>query len=156
MPNWKKLITSGSNASLASLNVSNAITGSALTISGNAGIGTASPSSKFEVSDSSSSTNLRITTTAGTGNRYSQLQFMDGSTQNSQVYQNHNDGNYIIRNNTANGSIILLTNDTANTLTFDSTGKVGIGTSPSHALQVEGTITGSRLVLPVGTDLWAT
>ena len=35
MPNWKKLITSGSNASLASLNVSSAITGSALTISGN-------------------------------------------------------------------------------------------------------------------------
>ena len=35
MPNWKKLITSGSNASLASLNVTNAITGSALTISGN-------------------------------------------------------------------------------------------------------------------------
>jgi len=40
---------------------------------------------------------------------------------------------------------------------YVSGSKVGIGTTnPQYTLQVEGIITGSRMVLPVGTNLWAT
>jgi len=55
MPNWKKVITSGSDASLNSLNVSNDLTGSDalitndLNVSGNIGIGTAIPSAKLDI-----------------------------------------------------------------------------------------------------------
>jgi hypothetical protein len=80
---------------------------------------------------SSSSTVYKIINTLGSGNRYSQLQFFDGVTQKAQIYQNLNDGNISIRNNTASGSIVLLTNDTANTMILDASGNLGLGVTPS-------------------------
>ena len=53
MPNWKKLIVSGSDATLSNLDVTNSVTASNVTISGNAGIGTASPDSLLHLNAAS-------------------------------------------------------------------------------------------------------
>lgn len=99
-----------------------ATTALAITATQNVGIGTSSPSQKLTVSDSATSTVLSVVNTAGSGNRYSQVQFFDSATQKAQIYQNHNDGNMTIRNNTASGGITFLTNDTTYSAALDASG----------------------------------
>lgn len=111
MPNWKKLITSGSNASLASLHI---VTGSsnALVIEGSGSI-------IFDVQGS-------------LGQLFSITDSLTGT---------------LFSVNDISGIPILTVED-------DNT--VEMGTFGSPELIVSQSVKPSRLVLPVGTDLWAT
>ena len=71
MPNWKKLIVSGSDANLNSLNITTDLTGSNalitndLDVLGNVGIGTTSPGKLLEVKSSTAyNSTVRLSTTA--------------------------------------------------------------------------------------------
>ena len=61
------------------------------------------------ISTSSTLTYFNIINTAGSGNRYSAISLKDSSTQNALFYQNHNDGNILLRNDTVGGGIGLYT-----------------------------------------------
>jgi len=61
------------------------------------------------ISTSSTLTYFNIINTAGSGNRYSAISLKDSSTQNALFYQNHNDGNVLLRNDTVGGAIGLYT-----------------------------------------------
>ena len=118
MPNWKKVITSGSDASLNSLNVSNDITGSDalitndLKVSGNIGIGTATPSEKLEV---------------------------EGNVQaDTLIATDLNDGYVPYAMNSANGL--------QDSSIYNDGGDIGIGTnSPSTKLEVAGNILANNI-----------
>ena len=111
MPNWKKVITSGSNASLSSLTIT---TGSsnALSVQG-------SGSTVFDVQGS-------------LGQLFSVTDNLTGT---------------LFSVNDISGIPILR---------VDSDDTVKMGTFGSEELIVSQSVKPSRLVLPVGTDLWAT
>ena len=69
MPNWKKVLVSGSNAHLNQVTSSGGITtdgdltvGGDSTVDGDLGIGTTSPARKLEIKDTSSNVGIRLTT----------------------------------------------------------------------------------------------
>lgn len=61
------------------------------------------------ISTSNTLTYFNIINTAESGNRYSAISLKDSSTQNALFYQNHNDGNVLLRNDTVGGGIGLYT-----------------------------------------------
>ena len=83
MPNWKKLIVSGSDANLNSLNITTDLTGSNalitndLDVLGNVGIGTTSP--EVDLHLSGTSTSFSITDTNITNTSYDTLRFYAAS-----------------------------------------------------------------------------
>jgi len=124
MPNWKKLIVSGSDATLNSLNVTTSLTGSSATFSGNVGIGTTSPTHKLHVVDSEQCPSLFESTVAGGG-----IALMDSTTtDDSQVGIGAFGDNLCFR---AGGS-------TAGNMRLLANGDFGIGTtSPTNKLHID-------------------
>ena len=130
MPNWKKVITSGSDATLNTLEITS---GSAadLTVTGNVGIGTTSPTGRngfsgekvFEVYNASSYASINVT---GNGSIFGTL-----GAQSSGV-------------DLRSSSVLRLYTNNSTRMTIDTSGNVGIGTtSPGEKLEVAGNIKAS-------------
>lgn len=171
MPNWKKLITSGSDASLASLTVTNAINAQSFT--GSIGIGDSDTlsvgsqifypqgSNGFSVNEDFDPSNNSLQTayhfTSGTGRETVAFtlartgQFTDGFG----IYGTSGNNTFVMFGEQSNTSFEWRRSVGIQPLDLDG-GTLLARLNNTGSLTVSGTISGSRLVLPVGTDLWAT
>jgi hypothetical protein len=130
MPNWKKVITSGSDAQLNSLYVTNAITASSdVLISGNVGIGTETPDHKLFVSGSEQCLSVFKSSTNGAG-----IVFMDNGTTDD----------FSVGLGAFDDHLCFLAGGTQQMRLLDN-GNFGIGTlTPVTKLHVDGTISSSK------------
>ena len=114
-------------------NVGAATLGSTLSVSGNVGIGTASPAKNLHLYGSSGEVELRI----------------QSDTSYCSIVQKDN-AELIIQNAATNG-VLIFHDDTAERMRIDKDGKVGIGTTgPTDLLTVAGSISGSSTFHNVG------
>ena len=147
MPNWKKLIVSGSDANLNSLDIATELTASDalitndLDVLGKVGIGTTSPLAKLHVKDGNVlSSALGNTSALIEGFNQSILQIASHSTGYSQIafgdQDDGFDGGFIYSNASR-----FLSIETANAerMRILTNGNVGIGTTtPAATLHVDG------------------
>ena len=148
MPNWKKIIVSGSDATLSSLNVTNAVTASNATISGNVGIGTTSPTTKLHVGDGTVDDAARVyfsdnsyTEMHGYGLQFDRAaSYIRPTGDNNKTMYFGTDGATWAQIQFDASQYDLQTNGVSR-FNIDTSGNVGIGTdSPGVALDVAGEI----------------
>ena len=176
MPNWKKVITSGSNAALNDITASGAVTiQDELTVTGNVGIGTASPAYKLDVfadnpivriADTDTNIRyaaLRLTTlggnwlfssgdsNTGSGIANSDLWITRASDGTDNRFRFHRDTFAFSVYSGSNANVSL----NANGNTYFNGGNVGIGTtspaSPLHIYANNG-VTGTAAGLTIEQD----
>ena len=137
MPSWKKVIISGSDAALNSLDITQDLTVDTNTLhvdstNNRVGIGTTSPGTELEIGDGTGSPAITLNkSTTGTATLF----FDNGG----------NNKNWIKADSAE--SLVFATNNTAN-VTIKEGGNVGIGTdAPSARLHVENNVVSEPLAL---------
>ena len=144
MPNWKKLIVSGSDANLNSLNITTDLTGSNalitndLDVLGKTGIGITAPVAKFHVyqDDTEVDTEAGVTIEQD-GSGDAALSFLLTGTKRWRLGIDNSDSNKFKISDSTNLA-------SSNRLTINTSGNVGIGTTnPSEKFHVAG---GSGLI----------
>jgi len=161
MPSWKKVIISGSDAALNSLDITGDLTVDTNTLyvdsaDNRVGIGTTSPSEILHVNSSTDPTIL-ISNGGGTSPSPRLTLYRQAGVSADIIYDVANK-NLVFQNDyttaDTSGNIYFNTRGSNNRLTITGAGNVGIGTSsPSQKLTVEGDITGSGYVK--GSTLYA-
>jgi hypothetical protein len=114
--------------------------------SGNIGVGTAAPASRLHVGAGTAQTYITVDGSAGAS--YNGLAINTAGTQKWYLGRNGADGtdDFILRSNNANVIRAYNQGAAANTLVLNA-GKVGVGTaSPTHTLEVAGTINASGAI----------
>ena len=132
MPNWKKVIVSGSDAELNNLIVTD------ITASGNIGIGT--PDSQYDLTINPTTGNASLMLKSENSFTSELLMYFQGYNNNNEIWKLYGSS----AESTA--GLSFNTNAFGDVMTLRGNGNVGIGTtSPSTKLQVNGTISGSGL-----------
>jgi len=131
MPNWKKVIVSGSDAELNNLIVTD------ITASGNIGIGT--PDSQYDLTINPTTGNASLMLKSENSFTSELLMHFQGYNNNNEIWKLYGSS----AESTA--GLSFNTNAFGDVMTLRGNGNVGIGTtSPSTKLQVNGTVSASK------------
>ena len=137
MPNWKKLITSGSDANLNSLTVVGTVS------AGKVGLGSTSPNNNLHIQADVNGEGLTIQRASSTADTFGELAFLQSTSTVA-------DPNLWIRgyrgSDFASSYLTVGTNNTER-IRIDSNGNIGIGTGSSdEKLVVNGNVSASAFI----------